>query len=76
MNQFHDASLQYSSIVTELLGDNLKEEFFQVNIPPLPAHLDDLWRRITTAINSADRETLIGVWEETSSLVDVVRVEH
>ena len=48
----------------------VKERFY---VPPLPADLDELTNRITTAVNSVTEDTLRRVWDEFSYRVDVVR---
>jgi len=45
----------------------------RVNVPPLPADLDELTNRITAAVKSVTEDTLIRVWDEFSYRVDAVR---
>jgi len=45
----------------------------RVYVPPLPADLDELTNRITTAVKSVTEDTLRRVWDEFSYRVDVFR---
>lgn len=45
-----------------------------VFVPPLPATLAELRRRITAAVNSIDRDTLQSVWTELDYRLDICRV--
>jgi len=45
----------------------------RVYVPPLPADLDELRNRITTAVNFVTEDTLRRVWDEFSYRVNVVR---
>jgi len=45
----------------------------RVYVPPLPADLDELTKRITAVVKSVTEDTLRSVWDEFSYRVDVVR---
>jgi len=51
------------------LWGNVKE---RVYVPPLPADLDELTNRITTAVKSVTEDTFRRIWDEFSCRVDVV----
>jgi hypothetical protein len=61
-----NSSLNNTLIFTKYVKD-------RVYVPPLPTNFDDLKHRITTAINSVDRDMLIRAWEEFSYRIDVAR---
>ena len=44
-----------------------------VFVPPLATSLDDLKSRITAAVNSFDKNTSRGAWDEFTYRLDVVR---
>jgi len=45
-----------------------------VFVPPLPANLQDIRNRITTAVALVDRDMLTRVWKEMDYRIDVCRI--
>jgi len=45
-----------------------------VFVPPLPANLQDLRKRITAAVALVDRDKLTRVWNEMDYRIDVCRI--
>ena len=46
----------------------------RVFVPPLPASLNELKQRITTAVASAEEDMLRSVWTELDYRIDICRV--
>ena len=45
-----------------------------VFVPPLPVSLNELEKRITTAVASVDEDMLRSVWTESDYCIDICRV--
>ena len=45
-----------------------------VHVPPLPANVNDLKQRITTALETVTQDMLQRVWEELGYRLDMCRV--
>ena len=46
----------------------------RVFVPPLPVNLNELEKRITTAVASVDEDMLRSVWTELDYRIDICRV--
>ena len=47
-----------------------------VYVPPLPADLEELRQRITTALQTVTQDMVPRVWEELEQTIDVCRALH